>query len=56
MMSEARIDFTMDVQVRGVMPAAILIMEEKGHAFADVDEEADVFTASIISKIIISIW
>lgn len=56
MVSETRIDFAMNVQVRGVMPAAVLIMEEENHAFADVDEEADISAASvIIRKIIISI-
>jgi hypothetical protein len=43
--AETHVDFAVAVEVGGVVPRAALIVEVEDGAFADVDEEADVFTA-----------
>lgn len=35
------------VQIRGVGPAAVFVVQEEDHAFANIDEEADVTAAAV---------
>lgn len=43
------IDFTVLVKIGRNGPGAMVEIEEKDHTFADVDEEADLTTASMIA-------
>lgn len=43
--SQAGVDFTVSVEVRSKVPRAVVVVEVEDGTFADVDEEADVFTA-----------
>ena len=45
--TKAGIDFAVTVEVGGKVPGAVVVVEIKNGTFADVDEETDVFTASI---------
>jgi hypothetical protein len=45
--AQARIDFAVPVEVRRKVPGAVAVVQVEHRAFADVDEEADVFAASI---------
>ena len=49
--SEAWVDFAVLVEIGGVGPAAIAVMEVEDGAFADVDEEADFVAASIVKGV-----
>ena len=43
-----RIHFAVLIQVRCDSPCAVVLVEEENHAFADVDENADLAPASAI--------
>lgn len=47
--SETGVDFAVAVEVGGVVPRSILVVEVEDCAFADVDEETDVLSTSILS-------
>lgn len=44
--AERRVDFAVLVQVRRDGPGAVVLVEKEDHAFANVDEDADLATAS----------
>jgi hypothetical protein len=46
--SQRRIHLTMFIEVRGDVPGAVVEVEEENHAFADVQEEADLAAASVV--------
>ena len=55
--SEARIHLAMAVEVRSVVPAAVVVVKKQDHAFADVDEDADVFAApDVVVRQCIRTW
>lgn len=45
--SKRGVDFAVSVEVRRVVPAAVAVMQEQYHAFADIDEDAYVATAPV---------
>lgn len=45
--TQSRVDFTVLVEIRGDMPGTVVEVEEEDHAFADVDEEADLTATSV---------
>jgi hypothetical protein len=45
--SQTRINLSMLVKIRSVVPTAVSIVQVEDHAFTDVDEETCVFAASI---------
>lgn len=45
--SQTRVNFAVAVEVWGVVPRSVVVVEIKHCAFADVDEQADVLAASI---------
>lgn len=47
--SECRIHFTMLIQVRCDGPRAVVLVEEEDHAFADMDENADLAPTSAVT-------
>ena len=47
MTAQRRVNFTVLVEVRSDVPGAVIEIEEENHAFADVNEEADLPAASI---------
>jgi hypothetical protein len=47
MAAQRGVDFTMFVEIRSDGPGAVVEIEEEDHAFADVDEEADLSAASV---------
>ena len=48
MAAQSGVDFTVLVEIRGDMPGTVVQVEEEDHAFAYVDEEADLAAASVI--------
>ena len=44
--AKAGVDFAVTVEVGGKVPGTVVVVEVEDGAFADVDEETDVFTAS----------
>lgn len=45
--TKAGIDFAVTVKIGGKVPGTVVVVEIENSTFADVDEETDVFTASI---------
>lgn len=45
--SKSRVNLPMSVQVRREVPGPVVIVQVEHRALADVDEEADVLTASV---------
>lgn len=54
-MLQAGVDFTILVEIGGVVPTAVLVMQEQDVAFSDVDEEADVAAAATKQQIMQSV-
>lgn len=46
--AQSGVDFTVLVEVRGDMPGTMVEVKEEDHAFAYVNEEADLTAASVI--------
>lgn len=46
-MAEPDIRFTVDVEVRRLLPRAVAVVQEEHSAFADANEDADVFAAPV---------
>lgn len=44
--TEGGVDFAVTVEVGCVIPASVAVMKKQDHAFANVDEDADVAAAS----------
>jgi len=49
---QARIDFTVLVEIGCIGPRAVASVQVEDPAFTDVDEEADVLTASVEAKLL----
>ena len=47
MTAQRGVDFTVLIKIRSDVPGAVIEIEEENHAFANVDEEADLPAASI---------
>lgn len=45
--SQTRVNFAVTVEVWGVVPGSVVVVQIQHRAFADVDEQADVLAASI---------
>lgn len=45
--AEPDVRFTMDVEVRSLLPRAVPVVQEEHGAFADADEDTDVFAAPV---------
>lgn len=50
--AQARVDFAMAVEIRRIMPRAVVVVQVEHGAFTDVDEEADVFAASVVLSLV----
>ena len=45
--AEPNVRFAVDVEIGCLLPHAVLVVLEENGAFADADEDADVFAASV---------
>lgn len=52
--SKRGIDFAVLVEIRRNGPGAVAAVEEEHHAFADVDEDADLAAASVLVSMVLS--
>lgn len=46
--AQSWVDFAVAVEIGGVVPGAVLVMQVKHSAFADIDKEADVLATPVI--------
>ena len=49
--AETGVNFAVAVEVRGIVPGAVVVVQVEDGALADVDEEADVLATSIREEI-----